>query len=264
MLQFGLRMGDHPRQLITTTPRATNFIKGLIADPLTHAVKIATHENHKHLANSFLQAIVARYRDSVLGRQELEGELIEDRPGALWTRDMFVRSSAEPDGRVVVAVDPPVTAKAGSDACGIIVAGRSGEGVIVMADFSLKQASPIGWATKAVQAAAQFGADAIVAEVNQGGDLVAQVIGQIDPSRRVKAVRATRGKWVRAEPVATLYARGLVTHRAGLTALEDEMCSFDSNGQANGHSPDRVDALVWALTELLLGEEEAEPRVRGM
>ena len=264
MLQFGLRLGDHPRQLVTTTPRSTKFIRQLVADPLTRTVRISTKENHKHLANSFLQAVVARYRDSVLGRQELEGELIEDMPGALWTRDMFVRSSAEPDGRVVVAVDPPVTAHAGSDACGIIVAGRSGEGAIVMADFSLKQASPIGWAAKAVQAAKQFNADAIVAEVNQGGDLVAQVIGQVDPSRRVKAVHATRGKWVRAEPVATLYARGLVTHRAGLTALEDEMCSFGADGLAKGHSPDRVDALVWALTELMLGEEEAEPRVRGM
>jgi phage terminase large subunit-like protein len=264
MLQFGLRLGDRPRQVATTTPRPTQLIKRLIAEPGTVVTRMATNDNRKHLAPSFLSAVVARYRGTVLGRQELEGELIEDRPDALWSRSMFLRAGDEAASRIVVAVDPPVTGGAKSDACGIVVAGRVGQGAVVLADRTIKPAMPLVWARRAVTAFEAFGADLIVAEANQGGELVRAMIAQVEPKVPVKLVHATRGKWVRAEPVAALYARCLVTHAAGLAELEDEMCAFGTDGLADGHSPDRVDALVWGLTELMLTAEAPWPRVRGI
>ena len=260
MLQFGLRLGEKPRQIATTTPRPTKLLKRLLADPLTVLTRMTTADN-KHLAQSFLGAVVARYQGTVLGRQELDAELIEDQPGALWTRDLFRPLDETPIGRIVVAVDPPATSHSESDGCGIIVAGRFGDGVAVLADRTLRPAAPLAWAKRAVEAFHEFGADCIVAEVNQGGEMVAAVIAQVDPTVPVRTVHATRGKWVRAEPVAALYARGKVRHAAGLTALEDEMCGFSVDGASGGRSPDRVDALVWAVTELMLRDG---PRVRGM
>jgi phage terminase large subunit-like protein len=262
MLQFGLRLGERPRQLATTTPKPTRLLKRLLADRHTVVTQMTTVENKAQLAPQFLEAVVGRYRGSVLGRQELDGELIEDLPGALWQRSMFRRFDGGPLDRIVVAVDPPVTGTARSDACGIVVAGRSGEGVVVLDDRSLKRAAPLEWARRAVAAYVAHRADAIVVEVNQGGDLVRSVITQVDENVPVREVRASRGKWLRAEPVAALYGRGLVSHVDGLTALEDEMCAFGADGKADGHSPDRVDALVWAVTELLLNE--MRPRVRGL
>lgn len=261
MLQFGLRLGPRPRQLATTTPRPTALLKRLLADPQAVVTRMKTAENRRHLAPAFLEAVVARYRDSVLGRQELDGELIEDRPDALWRREMFTRP--EPGavaGRIVVAVDPAVSGGRRSDACGIVVAGRAGEGAVVLEDATLQPAPPLAWARRVVAAYRAHAADLVVAEINQGGELVRQMIAQIDPSVPVKAVHASRGKWVRAEPVAALYARGLVRHGPGLSALEDEMCAFGADGLSDGRSPDRVDALVWALTELMLGG--AVPKVR--
>ena len=260
MLQFGLRVGERPRQLATTTPRPIGLLKRLLADANTVSTHMTTNDNHAHLAPSFLETIVARYRGSVLGRQELDGELIEDLPGALWQRGMFRRFAGGPLERVVVAVDPPVTGHSASDACGIIVAGRVGEGAVVLEDRTLQPAAPLAWAQRAVAAFHAHQADAIVAEVNQGGDLVRAVIAQVDDQVPVREVRATRGKWLRAEPVAALYGRGLVAHVEGLTALEDELCAFGPDGKADGHSPDRVDALVWAVTELLLAG--LGPRIR--
>jgi len=262
MLQFALRLGNRPRQVATTTPRPIKLLRRLLADPLTAVTRMKTEDNHKHLAPTFLDAVVGRYRGTVLGRQELDGELIEDRPDALWRRDLFL--AVEPGlelGRVVVAVDPPVTGGRHSDACGIVVAARAGEGAVVLEDRSIQPAAPAVWAARAVRAFHDHDADAIVAEVNQGGDLVKAIIAQEDANVPVRQVRATRGKWLRAEPVAALYARGLVRHRPGLAALEDELCAFGPNGLADGHSPDRVDALVWALTELF--PSAPEPRVRG-
>jgi phage terminase large subunit-like protein len=207
--------------------------------------------------------VVARYRGTVLGRQELDGELIEDLPGALWTRDHFRRADDAPLLRKVVAVDPPATGGKTSDGCGIVVAARTETGATVLADLTLKPATPLQWAERAKHAFDDYGADCIVAEVNQGGDMVKAVLAQVDPLLPVKAVHATRGKWLRAEPVAALYAQGRVTHAPGLTALEDELCAFGPDGLSEGHSPDRVDALVWALTELMLGKG-GEPRIRGM
>ncbi|KKC39821.1 ATP-binding protein [Devosia epidermidihirudinis] len=262
MLQFGLRLGDHPRQLATTTPRPTRLLKRLLIDPHTAVTTIRTAENRAQLAPNFLEAVVARYRGSVLGRQELDGEMIEDLPDALWQRSAFRRFAGGAVERILVAVDPPVTGTAKSDACGIVVAGRVGEGAVVLEDRTLKPAQPLAWARRAVAAFYAHGADAIVVEVNQGGDLVRSVIAQVDASVPVREVRANRGKWLRAEPVAALYGRGLVAHAAGLEALEDEMCAFGADGKSEGHSPDRVDALVWALTELLLND--SRPRVRGL
>lgn len=261
-LQFGLRLGDNPRQMATTTPRPTRLIKRLLGDPLTAVTRMTTEENKEQLAPTFLNAVVARYRGTVLGRQELDGELIEDLPGALWQRQGFRRFEGGAVERIVVAVDPPVTGNAHSDACGIVVAGRVGEGAVVIEDCTMQQVLPLDWARRAVAAYVAHEADAIVVEVNQGGDLVKQVIDQVDPNVPVREVRASRGKWMRAEPVAALYARGLVSHVPGLTALEDEMCAFGADGKADGHSPDRVDALVWALTELLLND--MQPRIRGL
>ncbi|WP_374620605.1 DNA-packaging protein [Devosia sp.] len=262
MLQFGLRLGDRPRQLVTTTPRATRLIRRLMAEPTTVVTRMPTEANRDNLAHAFLGAVVARYAGSVLGRQELGGELIEDRADALWTRAMFRQPEGSDYGRTVVAIDPPATGGKASDACGIVVASRIGEDAVVRADLSFGPAAPEAWARRAVAAFHEYAADCIVAEVNQGGDMVATIIAQADPEVPVRSVRARRGKWLRAEPVAALYGNGRVAHLAGLTALEDEMCAFGPDGLSDGHSPDRVDALVWALTELLL--THAELRVRGI
>jgi phage terminase large subunit-like protein len=261
MLQFGLRLGQRPQQLVTTTPRPTKLLKRLLADEQAVVTRASSKVN-PHLADAFLSAVVARYQGTVLGRQELDGELIEDRPDALWQRSMFRAPEGEVDGRIVVAVDPPVTGTARSDACGIVVVGRSGEGAVVLEDATLQGIKPDVWAARAIAAYTAHEADCIVVEVNQGGDLVRQILAQQDQSVPIRTVRASRGKWVRAEPVAALYARGLVHHVAGLMALEDELCAFGPDGKADGHSPDRVDALVWALTELVLNEQR--PRVRGL
>ncbi len=265
MLQFALRLGDRPRQLVTTTPRPTRLLKRLLADPRTHVTRMRTAENAANLAPGFLETVVGRYRGTVLGRQELDGELIEDLPDALWQRAALEagRLGTIPElSRIIVGVDPPVTGHARSDACGIIVAGLAGETGLVLADRSLKPARPLAWARRVVAAFEEFEADAVVAEVNQGGELVVEMLRQVAPHLPVRSVHATRGKWVRAEPVAALYARGLVRHTAGLAELEDEMCAFGPDGLSGGHSPDRVDALVWALTELMLGK--VMPRVRGV
>jgi len=265
MLQFALRLGKKPRQLATTTPRPTKLIKRLLIDEHSVVTRMKTGENEANLASSFLSQIVERYKGSVLGRQELDGELIDDLPDALWSRRLIESIKIKqlpPLERIIVAVDPPVSANKNSYACGIIVAASYGEKAIVIEDKTIKPAKPLEWAGKVAQAYKAHDADAVVAEVNQGGDMVSQMIKQVNPEISVISVRATRGKWVRAEPVAALYARGLISHRHGLDELEDEMCAFGVNGLSDGHSPDRVDALVWALTELMLNK--MRPKVRGI
>ena len=260
MLQFALRLGNRPRQVATTTPRPIALLRRLLADASTAVTRMRTADN-PCLAPGFLETVVGRYRGTVLGRQELDGELIEDRPDALWQRAMFHRAPAEFERRrTVVAVDPPVTGNERSDACGVVVAARTADGAVVLEDATLRPAAPNVWAARAVAAFYAHDADCVVAEVNQGGDLVKAIIAQAAPEVPVRAVRATRGKWVRAEPIAALYARGLVGHAPGLANLEDELCAFGPDGRADGHSPDRVDALVWALTELF--GTGGEPRVR--
>jgi phage terminase large subunit-like protein len=265
MLQFGLRLGEQPRQVVTTTPRAVPILRRLLADPLTAVSRARTADNARNLAGSFLSAIVGRYAGTRLGRQELDGELIEDRADALWSRAGIeaVRVTGLPAlGRIVVAVDPPASSGRKSDACGIVAAGLSADGTgFVIADATLERAKPDEWARRAVALYHELEADRIVAEVNQGGEMVAAVIRGADPRVPVTQVRASRGKWVRAEPVAALYARGRVRHAGIFPELEDEMCDFAVDGLSGGRSPDRMDALVWALTALMLNEE-AEPRVR--
>lgn len=265
MLQFGLRLGTSPRQVVTTTPRPTKLLKALIADPLTAVTRVSTAANEANLAPGFLDAIVGRYRGTRLGRQELDAELLEDRPDALWPRDLIERARVRvtPElRRVVVAVDPPASSGPHADACGIIVVGLGEDGrAYVLADRTRERVSPLEWARAVVRAYRRFEADRIVAKVNQGGELVETVIRQVDASVPVRSVRAMRGKWLRAEPVAALYEQGRVAHVGTFPELEDEMSDFGPDGLSGGASPDRVDALVWALTDLML-RGLAEPRVR--
>jgi phage terminase large subunit-like protein len=265
MLQFGLRLGTTPRAVVTTTPRPVPIVKRLLADTMTAVTRARTFDNRANLAAGFIDEMARRYEGTLLGRQELEGELIEDVSGALWRRDWIetARLSAAPElQRIVVAVDPPVTATKTSDACGLVIAGRGSDGrAYVLADRTLKGRAPLEWARAAVAAYREYEADRIVAEVNQGGDLVTTVVHQVDPDVPISTVRATRGKWTRAEPVAALYAEGRVCHVGEHGALEAQMLAFGDDGRVGGRSPDRVDALVWAVTELML-QAQVQPRLR--
>lgn len=256
MLQFALRLGDQPQALVTTTPRPLQLLKTIMADAASVVTRARTTDNAQNLAPSFIAEMTRRYAGSALGRQELDGEIVDERAGALWRRDWIdtQRLSQSPDlQRVVVAVDPPVTATAKSDACGIVVAGVGGDArAYVLADRTLQGREPHEWARAAVAAYEDFAADAIVAETNQGGDLVATLLHQVNEHVPVRQVRATRGKWVRAEPVAALYAEGRVAHVGRFEKLEDQMCAFGADGLVAGRSPDRLDALVWALTDLMI------------
>jgi phage terminase large subunit-like protein len=266
MLQFGLRLGTDPRQLITTTPRPVPILKRLINEAGTRLVRLSTQSNAGNLAPGFIEALEARYGGSRLGRQELGGELIDDREDALWKRsdlDACRTKSIAPLRRIVVAVDPPAGAGEASR-CGIVVAGLEESGrAVVLADCSVAGASPAGWAHAVVKAYRRFQADRVVAEVNQGGEMVAAMLRSIDAVLPVTMVRATRGKFLRAEPVAALYEQGRVAHAGQFGELEDEMCDFGLDGLSSGRSPDRLDALVWALTALVL-EGAGEPRIRGI
>lgn len=267
MLQFGLRLGTSPRQLVTTTPRATPLMLALVKDAATRVTRIRTEDNAANLAAGFLEAIRARYGGTRLGRQELDGELIADREDGLWRRDqieaLVVRNHG-PLTRIVVAVDPPASGEAKHSCCGIVAVGLDAEGrAVVLADGSVEGASPTRWAEAAARLYRRFDADCVVAEINQGGDMVTSVLRTVEPTLPVRQVRATRGKWLRAEPVAALYEQGRVVHAGHFAALEDQMCDFGPDGLSSGRSPDRLDALVWALTELLLGRR-SEPQVRHL
>lgn len=267
MLQFGLRLGAQPRQLITTTPRPTALIKRLMLDDTSVVTRASTRANAWHLAPTFLKGVLARYKDTRLGRQELDGEIIEDRVDALWSRGVIERcrvDEAPQLSRIVVAVDPPASSGKRADACGIVAAGITGEGAIyVIADDTVSHATPALWAAKAIALWRRLEADALVAEVNQGGEMVRAVINEVDASVPVISVRASRGKWLRAEPVATLYEQGRVKHAGNFSALEDEMCDFGPTGLTSGRSPDRLDALVWAIASLTFTAPR-QPRVRGL
>ncbi len=275
MLQFALRLGDNPRQVVTTTPKNVGVLKAILKNPSTVITHAPTEANRAHLAASFLQEVRSRYAGTRQGRQELDGVLMEDAEGALWTTATLEAArvtTVERMTRVVVAVDPPVTGHAGSDACGIVVVGAMTDGppqdwhAVVLEDASVRGASPEGWARAAIAAMERHGADRLVAEVNQGGDLVHAVVRQIDPLIPYKAVRATRGKVLRAEPVAALYEQGRVRHVRGLGDLEDQMCRMTTQGYLGKGSPDRVDALVWALTELIVdpASTSLRPQVRRL
>jgi predicted phage terminase large subunit-like protein len=257
MLMFGLRLGDDPRAVVTTTPRPTKLIRELLADPKVAVTRGRTVENEANLAPAFLAQIVRRYEGTRLGRQELDGELLEDTPGALWQRSLIetARIPALPElSRVVVAIDPAAASGEDSDETGIVIAGQDTRGHgYVLGDVSGRY-PPSEWARAAITAFTAHAADRIVAEVNNGGEMVEATLRTIDPNVPFHAVRASRGKVARAEPVAALYEQGRVHHLGTFPQLEDQMCSFtaDFDRAVAGYSPDRVDALVWALTELLV------------
>jgi phage terminase large subunit-like protein len=268
MLQFGLRLGARPRQLVTTTPRPIPLIKRLLADPRTVVTRASTHRNARFLAPAFLDAVVGRYAGTRLGRQEIDGEIVEERTDALWTREAIEASRvshAPALARIVIGIDPPASARDGADACGIVAAGRDENGIVyVLEDATIANAAPAAWAARAIALYKRREADLIVAEVNQGGDMVEAVLRQGDRSVPVRSLRATRGKYLRAEPVSALYQQGKVKHvGAGFASLEDEMCDFGLGGLSTGASPDRLDALVYAVTELLK-PPRAEPRIRSL
>ena len=266
MLQFGLRLGHDPRQVVTTTPRAVPVLKALMDDPETAMTRMRTADNAGNLAASFLRSVERRYGQSALGRQELDGEMLEARDDALWSRaliDANRLSCPPPLRRTIVAVDPAVTGRRTSDATGIVVAAKAEDGrTIVLRDCTVRGLSPAAWTARVAELYAEHDADCVVAEVNQGGDMAADLIRAADPSVPVRPVRATRSKWTRAEPVAALYERGEVAHLGTHAGLEDEMCRFGPDGLDGGRSPDRVDALVWAVTALAM-ETSAAPRVRA-
>ena len=275
MLQFALRLGDDPRVCVTTTPRNVGVLKDLLKAPSTVVTHARTQDNSAYLAGSFLAEVEARYAGTRLGRQELDGVLLEEAEGALWrAADLErVRVGAVPDlDRIVVAVDPPVTGHAGSDTCGIVVVGAVVQGppqswrAYVLEDASVASSSPLAWAQAAVAAMRRHSADRIVAEVNQGGDLVEAVLRQVDPLVPYAKVHASRGKVARAEPVAALYEQGRVRHLRGLAELEDQMCRMGPRGFEGKGSPDHVDALVWAVTELLIKTAQGyqRPQVRSL
>ena len=269
-LQLALRLGRYPRQVITTTPRPMALLKRLMTAQTTKRSTGTTYDNADNLSSAFMSEIAAAYEGSALGRQELMGEIVEDVAGALWTWPMIeaAQLSVKPDfadhlDRIVVAVDPPATSGPDADECGIVVAGKMDgeEGrAFVITDRSRGGCSPIEWAQRAVNAYYEFKADRIVVEVNQGGDMVRSIVAQVDPSVPVREVRATRGKRLRAEPVAALYEQGRVRHLARLPELEDQMTQFTGT---SSKSPDRLDALVWALTDLMLRKQAGAPTVRA-
>ena len=255
-LLFGLRLGENPQMVITTTPRPTRLIKSLVArnGQDVHMTSGSTFENVDHLAASALKTFKERYEGTRLGRQELYAEVLTDIEGALFSYanidENRMKAEAElPDMvELVVAVDPAVTANENSDETGIIVAGKDNQNNYYVLRDQTGIMSPDAWARTAIDCYHEHQADRIVCEVNQGGDLVTKLIRDIDPNIPVKGVRATRGKILRAEPVAALYEQGRVHHVGSFSKLEDQLTSYD--GSAGSKSPDRLDALVWAITEL--------------
>lgn len=254
-LRLATRIGTHPRIVVTTTPRPTALLRGLVerTDGSVHVTSGRTFDNAENLSPAALAELERRYAGTRIGRQELEGELLLDTPGALWTLDQLEacrvadRSAVGQLRRVVTAIDPAVTSGEDSDETGIVVAGIDHTEVVwVLADRSLK-ASPSGWATAAIGAHDDFEGDRVVGEANNGGDLVEATLRQVDPSVPYRKVTASRGKRVRAEPVAALYEQGRVRHVGAMPELEEQMCMWTPD---SGWSPDRVDALVWAVTEL--------------
>jgi len=250
-LRFGLRLGERPQVVVTTTPRPTPIVTGLIRAPGTVVTRGRTRDNAVNLAAGVVADLERRYAGTRLGRQELDGEILTDAPGALWKWAAIEAARVEtapPLRRVVVAIDPAATSGDESDETGIVVAGLGWDDrVYVLADASGRYA-PTEWARRAVAAYRTHGAARIVAEVNNGGEMVAATLRMIDPGAPVRTVHASRGKAVRAEPVAALYEQGRVSHVGPMPQLEDQMTTWDPG--VSRKSPDRMDALVWALTDL--------------
>ena len=260
-LELGLRLGNHPRVLATTTPRTIPLLKRLLGDAGTVVTRGSTYENADNLAPAFLERVKTRYEGTRMGRQELHAEMLEDVPGALWQLDNLEKyrvRAAPPLSRIVIGIDPATTSGEDSNETGMIVAGKGKDGeAYVLEDLSCRL-SPDGWARRAIAAFRRHKADRIVAETNNGGELVEGVLRTVMPNVPYRRVHASRGKAVRAEPISALYEQGRVHHVGFWGALEGQMCSFTPE-RLEG-SPDRVDALVWCLTELM--ENVPQPNIR--
>lgn len=267
---FGLRLGDAPQAIVTTTPKPTLLLRNLTKDPQTFVTRGSTFDNKANLADAFIGQILSKYEGTRLGRQEIDGEVLDDYAGALWSRGNLdlnrigvgpVAPREVPQlRRVVVAIDPAATATEESDETGLIVAGVGMDGRGYVLEDRSGRYTPEGWAREAIALYKRWSADRIVAEVNNGGDMVEATIRMVDRTVSYKSVRASRGKVIRAEPVAALYEQDKVSHvKTGLATLEDQMCQFsaDFDRKAAGYSPDRVDALVWALTELMVEDDNS-------
>lgn len=270
---MGLRGGGvtgNPIRAITGTPKPTKLVKDIIADEDTVVVKGTTYDNVRNLPPKYFSQIIRRYEGTRLGRQELNAEILDDVEGALWTRKLLDRNRVTlkwfkregPDlQRIVVAVDPSTTNKEKSAECGIVIAGLGVNGHGYVLDDASKKDTPLGWASKAVAKYNQYGADRIAAEVNNGGDMVETTVRTIDSRVSYRAVHASRGKVARAEPVSALYEQGKVHHVGAFPQMEDELCEY--TGDSGDPSPNRYDAVVWAITELfnLDNREEPEPMI---
>jgi len=261
MLRMALRLGTRPRLMLTTTPRNIQALKDLMAERATATTRSATRDNAGNLAPDFVDDLEARYGGTRLGRQELEAEIVEDAQNAIFKRDWIEKArlrEAPQLVRVVIAVDPPATVRGAE--CGIVAAGidKDGQGY-VLGDYSAHGLTPAGWAARVADAYERHEADNVIAEVNQGGDMVSDLLNREMKQLPIKQVRASRGKRVRAEPAAMLYEQGRVHHVGAYPELEDQMCSYDGTGP----SPDRMDALVWALADLFPKQRRVEPKVRS-
>ena len=263
-LDLGLRLGESPQAVVTTTPRPVPIIRELVEDALAVTTRGSTYENLPNLAESFAARIIARYEGTRLGRQELHAEILDDVPGALWQRahiDDARREKPPPLERVVVGIDPAVTSGEDADETGIVVCGKAGDRAYVLEDIS-GHYTPSEWATEALRAYYRHNADRIVAEINQGGEMVEHTVRTIDKNASYRGVRAARGKITRAEPIAALYEQGRVHHCGMFAPLEDQLCTFTPDTR---DSPDRLDAAVWALTDLMLGVHDGGmTRIRGL
>lgn len=271
-MELALRLGERGRICVTTTPRPVPLLKGLMQRKDCVITRARTHDNRHFLAGDFVKSMQATYGGTALGRQELDGEWIEDLAGALWTRDDVERARAQAEDvsntgnydEIIVAIDPAMTSGPCADLCGIVAVGAKGTGsrkrAVVLADHSAQGLRPHEWAARAASLAMSLRADYLLAEANQGGELVAEALRLAAPELPVRLVHARTSKRARAELVAALYAQNRVHHRGAFAALEDEMCRFGAPGFSG--SPDRLDALVWAVSALLLNP--AEPRLRRL
>jgi phage terminase large subunit-like protein len=273
-LMLGLRLGEAPRTLVTTTPRPVPLLRRLLALPSCAPTRGRTDEN-PHLPGDFISAMSEQFAGTRLARQELEGAMLENFEGALWTRELIEKSRGLPSpsrgegfcpaqipnlSRVLIGLDPP--ASTGGDSCGIVVCARDPEGTAwVLADLTAAGLSPEAWARRVAEAAAQFGAVKIVAEKNQGGDMIASVLRAVDADLPVRLVAATKSKAARAEPIALRFETGRARLAGHFPELEDQLCALTWSGYQGAGSPDRADAMVWAMTELF-EKERAEPRIR--
>jgi len=266
MIMFCLRLGNDPKAIITTTPRPIKIVKDLLNSEHTFTVSGSTYENRTNLAQAFYDEVISRYEGTRLGRQELYAEVIEDDPDALWNREIIDANRVEKPGtfyRIVVAIDPAGSSKDTANETGIVVVGLGEDNHgYVIEDLSLR-ASPHGWAERAINAYYEFGADRIIGEANNGGEMIESTIRSLDPNVSYKNVYASRGKQTRAEPVAALYEQGKVHHVGNLPQLEDQLCTWVPN--SGMVSPDRLDALVWGMTELMLqGREKVRVKAKSV